>query len=73
MNMTKRAVLLGGLVASSLAAGIPAASALTDPPPTAKSPAGQCPASDSGGAGSGQVRLTWVIRPRPTHQRSAAI
>jgi hypothetical protein len=73
MNMTKRVVLLGGLVATTLVAGIPAASALTDPPPTTKSPAGQCPAVDSSEVGCGQVRLTWVIRPRPAHQRSAAI
>jgi hypothetical protein len=73
MNMTKRVVLLGGLAASSLVAGVPAASALTDTPPTTKSPAGQCPAIDSGEVGSGQVRLTWVVRPRPTYQRSAVI
>ena len=73
MNMTKRVALLGGVVTASLVAAIPAATAWTEPPPTMKSPADPSASVDSVAVGSGDIRLTWLIRPRPAHQRSSTV
>jgi hypothetical protein len=73
MNTTTRAALLGGLVTASLVAAIPALTTWTEPPPTTRSPAHRSPAEDDTEADSDQIRLAWLVRPRPTLLRSPTI
>ena len=73
MNTTKRFALLSGFVTTSLVAGILAASARTEPPPTRKSSAELSAVVGSVEVGSSDIRLTWLVRPRPEGQGSSTI
>jgi hypothetical protein len=73
MNMTKRVAVLGGLVTPSLVTGIIAVSARLDAPPTTGPPAHPSAAVDVVAADSDQIRLTWLVRPRPAFQRASTI
>jgi hypothetical protein len=68
MNI-KRIVLIGGFVTMSLVADVPAASAQTDTAASAQASS----AMDRRQLGSGQLRPTWLVRPRPAGQRASII
>jgi hypothetical protein len=64
MNTSTRVAVLGGLVTASLAAGITTAAVTAGPPPTIESPAERSAGVDDV-EGGGQLRPTWLVRPRP--------